>query len=66
MKVIFSSADQIFEDMTNSQGIVKQQVSPEADYSSLLKSDEYEDPELEDINLNAGQHQKLAAVMKKK
>jgi len=66
VEVIISSGDQVFEDMTDSQGIVKQQISPEVDYSALLKLDEYEDQQLEDINLNRGQHQKLVVVMKKK
>ena len=56
VQVLISSGDQTFEDITDPQGIVKQQISPEVDYSALLKLDEYEDQQLSDINLNAGQH----------
>jgi hypothetical protein len=66
VQVLITSSDQVFEDVTDSQGIVKQQISPEVDYSALLKLDEYEDQQLEDINLNRGQHQQLVVVMKKK
>lgn len=66
VRVLISSDVESFEDMTDTQGIVKQQISPEVNYSALLKLDEYEDQQLEEINLNKGQHQKLVIVMKKK
>jgi uncharacterized protein YktA (UPF0223 family) len=66
VQVFISSDDESFQDITNTQGIVKQQISPEINYSALLKLDDYEDQQLAEISLNAGQHQKLVVVMKKK
>ena len=66
VQVLISSDDDSFQDMTDTQGMVKQQISPEVNYSALLKLEEYEDQELADINLTAGQHQKVVVVMKKK
>jgi hypothetical protein len=63
VQVLITSPDQSFEDITDPQGLVKQQISPEVEYSALLKLDEYEDRELSDIKLSAGRHEKLVVVV---
>jgi 2C-methyl-D-erythritol 2,4-cyclodiphosphate synthase len=64
--VLLTSDENTFEEMTDEQGIVKQQISPDIKYKAKFILPDYEVQELEDIRLNAGQHQTLKVTMIKK
>jgi hypothetical protein len=63
--VLLTSDKNNFQDITNPQGIAKQQISPETKYKAKFILPEYEEKDLEEIKLHAGEHRTIKVVLKK-